>query len=468
MLIAEVASGQHPFQVKGQWLPEPVISDLLSQGPVDVSSVTDDRIRTLCQGLLTRRTTDRWGPAEVSRWLAGEAVPVAPDFYRNDAKTRSVLFNSVEFSEPAELAVALQNDWDRAQEQLIQRTDGGVLSQQVGLLLGAHGMIEAQQLLTDTANPPARMANLLLSLSPDLPPIYKGKDIRPAAILAGLGDSTTAPQYLDLLEDRRYGLAHTGVLTCWRTLEGMSTGPTIETRIRQAFTFLQQQERLVQAHLDQIGIEQLKTATYTVALNPGSEHTARTSLAATGSTLANQQSWWTALANDPKDFASILALHTEHAAREQTNSEHARDVANTKERERQEKETARRASLQQRADSLEVEINKLRKSFKANVPSESTYKRKKDFDYFWDMGGAVFGFGVLLLFPILILAGPIFFTLVAVFGGEPVAIAFICSFALNIGLVILWNGRQRNRKQSYLELLRQRQRLLDELRTGST
>jgi eukaryotic-like serine/threonine-protein kinase len=359
MLIVEVTGHEHPFRANGEWLPETVISDLLSQRSVDVSMISDDRVRALCQGLLTRRTADRWGSAEVQRWLRGEDVPLARDVYGNSgARDRTVLFNSVEFSDPAELALALQGDWDRAQEQIIQRTDGGVLSQQVGLLLGAYGMIESQQLLADTANPPTRLANLLLSLNSNLPPIYKGKDIRPEVILAGLGDTSTAPQYLDLLEDRRYGLVHTGILTCWRTLEGMSTGPAIETRIREAFTFLQQQERLTQAHLDQIGIEQLKTAIYAVALNAGSEHTARTSLADTDSTLASRQSWWTELATDPNDFAKILALHTEHAAREQTNRDDFRAATEKKERDRQEKETARRASLQRQVDALAIEIKR--------------------------------------------------------------------------------------------------------------
>jgi serine/threonine protein kinase len=341
MVIVEVASGQHPFRVDGQWLQDSVISDLLSQGSVDVSRITDSRVRTLCRGLLTRRTVDRWGAKEVAKWLDGEDMFVATDLYREGAQERSVLFGGVEYSGPSELALALQNDWDRAQEQLIQRTDGGVLSQQVGLLLGACGMADSQQLLADTANPPTRLANLLLSLNPDLPPIYKGKDIRPEAISAGLSDSATAAQYIDLLEDNRSGLVHTGVLTCWRTLEGMSTGPAIETRIREAFDYLQQHGRLVDAHLNSDGRRHLKTATYAVAVNLGSGSAARNYLQETDSTLANRQTWWAALASEPNDFAPILALHTEHAAREQTNEEEARVEAEKKKREQIEKEVAR-------------------------------------------------------------------------------------------------------------------------------
>ena len=274
-----------------------------------------------------------------------------------------MLFNSVEFSDPVELALALQADWDRAQEQLIQRTDGGVLSQQVGLLLGACGMAESQQLLADTANPPARLANLLLSLNPDLPPIYKGKDIRPEAISAGLSDSATAVQYIDMLENHRSGLAHTGVLTCWRTLQGMAAAPVVEIRVKEALRYLDRQKGLIQTHLDSEGICKLKTATYAVAANPGSEDSARIHLEETDSTLANRQGWWTALASETNDFAPILAIHTEHAAREQTNQEDTRVEIKRKESERREQETATRQVLQRKATSLTMEIAEFEKLY---------------------------------------------------------------------------------------------------------
>ena len=340
MIVAEVAGGRHPFCVDGEWLSDAAISDHLSQSPVDLSDIDDDRVRTLCRGLLTRRTADRWGASEVQRWLAGETVRVAADTGGGERRRRSVLFNGIEHTDPAELALALQQDWDQAQERLIQRTDGGGLSQQVALFLAAAGLPDAESLLKDTDHPPTRLANLLAEMNPDLPPIYRGHDIRPAALAFGLTNEASVARYVRLIEDPKAGLAQVGVLTTWRHLEGMTDAPTIEGRLQEARAFLLRQDAAL-GLLDGPTVDKTKAATYAVAAQPESADATRRSLAALDTTAAEKQAWWKRLAADRSEYAPILALNSEKSAREQTNQANAKAEA-----ERQAAERKRQAERQ--------------------------------------------------------------------------------------------------------------------------
>ena len=328
MIVAEVATGRHPFCIDGEWLSDAAISDHLSQGPVDLSDIDDDRVLTLCRGLLIRRTADRWGAPQVHRWLAGETVRVVADTGGGERRRRTVLFNGTEHSGPAELALALQQDWDQAQERLIQRTDGGALSQQVALLLSAAGLTDAEGLLKDIDHPPTRLATLLAEMNPDLPPFYRSHDLRPAALAHALTDPRTAGSVVRLIEDPKQGLAATGVMTCWRHLEGMSNGPVVETRLQDAKAFLLSQDKTLSV-LPLSTVDAIKAAVYSIAIQPDSIDGTRTALQALDTSAARQQAWWLELATADDDYATVLARLTEPFAREQTDRQNA-----TKEAER--------------------------------------------------------------------------------------------------------------------------------------
>ena len=78
IIIAELAGGRHPFELAGGlMMNNHQIRSALAQRAVDLSAVADDRIRLLCQGLLTRDRTHRWGYGEVTEWLAGGSPPSA-------------------------------------------------------------------------------------------------------------------------------------------------------------------------------------------------------------------------------------------------------------------------------------------------------------------------------------------------------------------------------------------------------
>ena len=231
IVVIEVVTGRNPFRIGGEWLSDPAISDLLSQGSVDVSEVTDPDLQRLCRGLLLRRTDDRWGADEVRRWLRGEKVPIVADTVPS-SRTHWVLFNGHEYQHPADLALGLQEDWDKALEELIQRNDGGNLSQQVTLLLSSYGLHDAELLLREITDPPSRLANLLVQMRDDLLPVYRGVDIR--RCVGGSTDDPTVGRMRFRLSKQRYGLATVGVMSSWRTLAGMETAPLVELLLKAA------------------------------------------------------------------------------------------------------------------------------------------------------------------------------------------------------------------------------------------
>ena len=259
-----------------------------------------------------------------------------------------MLFNGTEYAEPSELALALQQNWDQAQEQLIQRTDGGALSQQVTLLLSAVGLSDAEALLKDTDHPPTRLANLLAEMNPDLPPVYRGRDIRPAALAHALTDPTTAGSVVRLVEDPKLGLAATGVMTGWRHLEGMSDAPVTEARLQDARAFLRDQDTTLQ-HFQGAEVDNIKAQTYAVAVQPEAGDGARRQVATLERT-APIPAWWRTLAADPSDYAAIFCLLTEPHAREQADLEHAQETArrDQAERQRHATESAEQQARQQR------------------------------------------------------------------------------------------------------------------------
>jgi serine/threonine protein kinase len=348
MIVAEVAGGRHPFCVDGEWLSDAAISDHLSQSPVDLSDIDDDRVRTLCRGLLTRRTTDRWGASEVQRWLAGETVRVVADVGGGERRRRTVLFNGTEYAEPVELALALQQDWDQAQERLIQRTDGGALSQQVALLLAAAGLADAESLLKDTDHPPTRLANLLAEMNPDLPPIYRGHDIRPTALLAELTDPKRAAKTVQLIEDPKGGLIATGVATAWRHLEGMDDAPAVQQRMKEARDYVGSVP-YAQELLGRDAMLSVRAAAHATAIQPQNADVSRAEVAALDTRQARKQTWWAKVHDDgTSPYAPAVALLTEPAAREQSDKADAKQQAERQEAERKRQAERRAAEQAQR------------------------------------------------------------------------------------------------------------------------
>jgi serine/threonine protein kinase len=342
MLVAELAAGIHPFKVDDDWLSEAAIDHLLSQGPVDLSSLDDARVAHLCRGLLTRRTADRWGAKEVRRWLAGEQVPVAAD-RGADRRVQGVLFNDAEYTDPVELALALQERWDEVVERLMQRTDQ-LLVQQVEVFLAGHDLPAAVSTLSGSTNPHLRLASLLIELNPHLPPLYRRHDIRPLSLARDLSDTSDprAEQVVDLIESPKYGLIETRVLPLWRGLEGMEAAPDAERRVQEAREYLAEcRAVLSEQGLGEEGATELTARVYAAALDPSVLDRARDVLARTDTEHARQVSWWSDIAVDTKPYSVLLALVTEGLATNEATAEE-RAAAEARERRRIERRDRRR------------------------------------------------------------------------------------------------------------------------------
>lgn len=67
MVVAELAGGSHPIDFRGD---EEVLTEVATHDP-ELPLVTDPRLLTLCQGLLTRAPEHRWGGEQVAAWLRG-------------------------------------------------------------------------------------------------------------------------------------------------------------------------------------------------------------------------------------------------------------------------------------------------------------------------------------------------------------------------------------------------------------
>ncbi len=198
MIVLEAASGRHPFD----GLSEQVMNHHLATRPIDVRSVYDDALRTLCRGLLLRDPKRRWGADEVERWLAGDAtLTVADDADGVATVVRPYRFDRTEATTAAELAMALAKHWDAARRDLGRGQIARWLERELhdyNLVRRLADLQERRDLSDD-----ARLLRFLLAAAPDLPPVWCGaplseEALRASARAAADGDAD-AQDWLDSL-----------------------------------------------------------------------------------------------------------------------------------------------------------------------------------------------------------------------------------------------------------------------------
>jgi hypothetical protein len=148
MTLLELASGEHPFEgLAGEHLK----SHFGHARTVDVSGIPDeppssgggrrDRLRNLCQGLLTSDPARRWGEREVSDWLVGRdpqvpgvvprrvfaaptgTAPAGPEQAQPEqvGAAHPYGFDGVPYHFREDLAQGLATAWNRAVEVLFTR-----------------------------------------------------------------------------------------------------------------------------------------------------------------------------------------------------------------------------------------------------------------------------------------------------------------------------------------------------------
>jgi tRNA A-37 threonylcarbamoyl transferase component Bud32 len=192
IILLEASQGHHPFAK----LSEAVILHHLTTRGIDLGAVTDRRLRLLLRGLLLRDPQQRWGNAEILRWLARDpslAEPLeaagATGFSQPYHLGKDVCHT------PAQLAVALARNWS---EGCADIANGQLLSWFREVPKDQNAVRVLLELRHESGLPvDVQLLRLILHLAPGMPPVWQGEAIGLRAVLmranlALKGDSDAA------------------------------------------------------------------------------------------------------------------------------------------------------------------------------------------------------------------------------------------------------------------------------------
>ncbi|WP_243772640.1 serine/threonine-protein kinase [Actinomadura barringtoniae] len=198
MIVRELLTGRAPFL----GLSETAVVDHLATRAVPADDVADPRVRLLCQGLLTRDPRQRWGAEEVSEWLGGgsprvveeAAHPVAPE-------GAGLPFNGQRYTDRAELARVLIDQWDYAALYFFGRGESGEAWRSLREWLAEVpddsriGLIDGY--LTTGLPADVKLLHLVRWLDPSLPPHFLGRRVTgdDLAGLAGQAQDASHPDH---------------------------------------------------------------------------------------------------------------------------------------------------------------------------------------------------------------------------------------------------------------------------------
>jgi serine/threonine protein kinase len=307
MIIAEIEEGHHPLQ---SLLASPgLIPSYLAQNAVPLDGVSDLRVRMLLQGLLTRSRTARWSGDQVDRWLEGDSPPVTSE--RISTSTRTVRFEGSDYNRASDLANAFQNNWVRARQSLFQVREA-ILVDETKALCRSEQLSEASLILEQptAATEAARsFARLLVEMNRNLSPIYNGVELTldglttATATIISSGAQNPFAQTLEEIEKLQ-------ILVLWRSLDGLSHGPTTDDAWRHRINDFQSQlNALNKSEVSLTPDEQRSALAWLLrcALMSVESHDALTdSLKNADASEAKQATWWAQLAAQTSNDASIL------------------------------------------------------------------------------------------------------------------------------------------------------------------
>ncbi|HEX7642110.1 MAG TPA: protein kinase [Burkholderiaceae bacterium] len=202
VIVLEAVLGRHPFA----GLSDAVILHHLTTRSIDLAPVANRNLRKLLRGLLLRDPKQRWGGAEIRRWLAGDASLAEPNEPGVAAGFREPYHVGQEICHSNEqLAVALARNWQI-----------GVGDMANGLLLSWFRDVQKDQnairvllgLRNDSKMPlDTQLLTFILHLAPGIPPVWRGESIELPAILEradkALRGDEAAGQWLDKLYQYR-------------------------------------------------------------------------------------------------------------------------------------------------------------------------------------------------------------------------------------------------------------------------
>lgn len=200
MILLEAASGTHPFA----GLSDAVILHRLTTRSIDLSSVNDPKLQKLLRGLLLRDPKNRWGKAEIDRWLADDLT--LPDCFAEESSGqvgRPYQIGTEACFNAEQLAAGLAKNWDKAVSDL----DNGLLMNWLRSELHDQNRV---RLLIDLnlerdLHVDIRLLRLLIDLAPGLPPVWRGESLTLRSLLQradrALKNDVEAAQWLHILFD---------------------------------------------------------------------------------------------------------------------------------------------------------------------------------------------------------------------------------------------------------------------------
>jgi hypothetical protein len=218
MILVEALTGQHPFAG---------LSAVVMQYQLTVQGIPVDGVaepwRTLCRGLLLRDPKQRWGQAEIERWLAGDVGLRLPEIERPTHETRAsrpYRLGGEECWTARELAVQMARHWAAASKDLGR----GFITDWLRTELHDQDLARtALDVLDDAAmSADEQLLRVLVKIAPDLPPVWKQwslakEDLITAANQANQGDEACRGLLSDLYQRDVLGIyAEAGNVECQR------------------------------------------------------------------------------------------------------------------------------------------------------------------------------------------------------------------------------------------------------------
>lgn len=203
LILVEMITGQHPFRsVDGQASIAQYIEYAKATKPIDLSAITSARFQQLCSGLLQHDADRRWGSAEFARWINGEDVPVPEAAAPVDLTARAECpFPDADGAEiakhasPQTLAVAMAGNWNAA-SQMVGLTSGEFswLAGPFREFLESTGNIDALAMVSGDHRDETMLTRLMSQLAPELPPVFRSRNISDSTAIAALANSARSDQ----------------------------------------------------------------------------------------------------------------------------------------------------------------------------------------------------------------------------------------------------------------------------------
>ena len=172
VILLELLAGKHPFA----GMSEMTVNFQLVDKGIPIPEEVPDEWKLLFKGLLTRSVKKRWGGEQVKRWMEGDRSMSIdydaektknPELRKYDYKPYH--FGGQEFHEPAELALALSENWQEGMKNFGRGFLTDWIKHQLGNQEMAGTLMDIAE--EDGLSASQKLTVALAILGPELPPM---------------------------------------------------------------------------------------------------------------------------------------------------------------------------------------------------------------------------------------------------------------------------------------------------------